>query len=99
MPRVGGGGSDWLPGSCASTSTYGLPWLGSAGLGGARWLLGWAMGFGALWWCLGGLRMEVGGACGAQSGLADFWVMHAMVMDGTLHVFSGGGVGELLRVC
>ena len=28
-----------LPGSCASTSTYGWPWLASAGLGGAGWLL------------------------------------------------------------
>ena len=40
-----------------------------------------------------------GGACGAQSGLVDVWVMHGMIMDETLHVFPGGGVGELLRVC
>ena len=53
----GGGGLGGLLGSCASTSTYGWPWLGSAGLGGAGWLLG----SGALWWCLGGLRMEMGG--------------------------------------
>ena len=26
----------------------------------------------------------------------DVWVMHGMVMDETLHVFPGGGVGELL---
>ena len=44
-PGSGGGGLDGLPGSCASTSTYGWPWLGSAGLGsaglgGAGWLLG-----------------------------------------------------------
>ena len=39
-PRSGGGGLDGLPGSCASTSTYGWPWLGSAGLGGAGRLLG-----------------------------------------------------------
>ena len=39
-PVPGGGGLDGLPGSCASTSTYGWPWLGSAGLGGAGWLLG-----------------------------------------------------------
>ena len=57
------------------------------------------MGFGALWWCLGGLWMGMGGACGALSGLVDVWVMHGMVMNGTLHVFPGGGVGELLRVC
>ena len=57
------------------------------------------MGLWALWWCLGGLRMEMGGACGVRSGLVDVWVMHGMVMDETLHVFPGGGVGELLRVC
>ena len=38
-PWSGGGGLDGLPGSCASTSTYGWPWLGSARLGGAGWLL------------------------------------------------------------
>ena len=98
-PGSRGGGLDGLPGSCASTSTYGWPWFGSAGLGGARWLLGWEMGLWALWWCLGGLQMEMGGACGARSGLVDVWVMHGMLMDETLHVFPGGGVGELLRVC
>ena len=98
-PGSRGGGLDGLPGSCASTTTYGWRWLGSAGLGGAGWLLGLEMGFGTLWWCLGGLQMEMGGACGARSGLLDVWVMHGMVMDETLHVFPGGGVGELLRVC
>ena len=39
-PGSGRGGLDGLPGSCASTSTYGWPWLGSAGLGGAGWLFG-----------------------------------------------------------
>ena len=29
----------------------------------------------------------------------DFWVMHGTVMDETLHVFPGGGVGELFSVC
>ena len=43
--------------------------------------------------------MEMGGACGARSGLVDVCVMHGMVMDETLHVFPGGGVAELLRVC
>ena len=43
--------------------------------------------------------MEMGGACGARSGLVDLWGMHSMVLDETLHVFPGGGVGELLRVC
>ena len=52
-----------------------------------------------LWWCLGSLRMEMGGVCGARSGLVDVWVMHRMVMDEMLHVFPGGGVGELFRVC
>ena len=43
--------------------------------------------------------MEMGGVCGARSGLVDVWVMHGLVMDETLHVFPGGGVGELFRVC
>ena len=84
-PGSGGGGLDGLPGSC--------------GLGGAGWLLGCETGLGALWWCLGDLWMEMGGVCGARSGLVDVWVMHGMVMDETLHVFPGGGVGELFRVC
>ena len=42
--------------------------------------------------------MEMGGACRARSGLVDVWVMHSMVMDETLHVSPGGGVGELLCV-
>ena len=88
-----------FPGSCAPMSTYGWSWLGLAGLGGAGWLCGSEIGFGALWWCFGRLRMEMGGVCGARSGLVDVWVMHRMVMDETLHVFPGGGVGELLRVC
>ena len=43
--------------------------------------------------------MEMGGVFGGQSGLLDVLVMHGMVMDETLHVFPGGGVGELFRVC
>ena len=43
--------------------------------------------------------MEMGGACGARSGLVDVWVMHCMVMGETLHMSPGGEVGELLRVC
>ena len=39
-PGSGGCGLDGLLGLCASTSTYGGPWLGSAGLGGAGWILG-----------------------------------------------------------
>ena len=86
-PGSRGGGLDGLPGSCASTSMDGWPWLGSAGLGGAGWLLGCETGLGALRWCLGDLWIETGGACGARSGLVDVWVMHGMVMDETLHVF------------
>ena len=40
-----------------------------------------------------------GGVRGARSGLVDFWVMHGMVMDETLHEFPGGGVRELFHVC
>ena len=36
----GGAGLGGLPGSCVSTSMYGWPWLGSAGLGGAGRLRG-----------------------------------------------------------
>ena len=39
-PGSGGGGLGGVLGSCASTSTYGWPWLCAAGLGGAGWLLG-----------------------------------------------------------
>ena len=42
--------------------------------------------------------MDMGGVCGVWSGLVDIWVMQGMVMDRTLHVFPGGGVGELVRV-
>ena len=35
--RVRGGWLVGLLGSCASTLTYGWPWVGLAGLGGARW--------------------------------------------------------------
>ena len=41
----------------------------------------------------------MGGVCWARSRLVDFWVMHGMVMDEKQHVFPGGGVVELLRVC
>ena len=39
-PGSGGDGLAALLGACASTPTYGWPWFGSAGLGGAGWLLG-----------------------------------------------------------
>ena len=57
------------------------------------------VGYGALWLCLGDLRMGTGGVCGARRGLVDVWVMHGMVMDETLHVFPCGGVRGLFRVC
>ena len=60
---------------------------------------GGGVAFWGLWWCLGGLQTEMGGVCGAQNRLVDFWVMHGMVMDETQHVFPGGGVDELFRVC
>ena len=79
---------------------------------GERWALGcrrwlWRGGSclgawwppGVLWWCLEGLQTEMGGVCRARSRSVDFWVMHGMVMDGTLHVLPGGEVAELLRVC
>ena len=58
---------------------------------------GWPSG--VLWWCPGGLWKEMGGLCGARSRLVDFWLLHSMIMDETQHVFSGGGVCELLPVC
>ena len=41
----------------------------------------------------------MGGVCGARITLLDFWVMHGMVLDETLHVFPRGWVGELFPVC
>ena len=70
-----------------------MPWVlvagGSCG--------GWSSG--VLWWCLRGLRTEMGGVCGARSRLVEFWVMHGMVMDERQHGFPGSVVSELLRVC
>ena len=54
---------------------------------------------GVLWWCLGGLRTEMGGVCGARSRLVLFWVMHGMAIDVTQHVFPRSWVGELLCLC
>ena len=53
---------------------------------------------GARWWCLGGLWMEIQGVCGLLSRLLHIWVIYNMVVDGTHHVFPGGGVVELLSV-
>ena len=92
LPQVRGGWAGWVAGVLR---VYVNVWLALVGLGRAGWC--WVGS-----WVkdgLEGLRMEMGGACGARSGSADVWVMHGMVMDETLHVFPGGGVGELLRVC
>ena len=64
FPGSGRGGLDGLPGSCASTSTYGGPWLGSAGLGGAGGFLGerWASGR------CGGVLEACGWRWGARAG-------------------------------
>ena len=86
------GGARWPRGREVGS---GVPWVVVAGGSccGAR------RPSGVLWWCLGGLRTEMGGGgCGARSRLVDFWVMHGMVMDETPHVFPGGGVGELFLV-
>ena len=63
-PGSGGGGLDGLPGSCASTSMDGWPWLGSAGLGGAGWLLGCETGLGRC----GGALETCGWRRGARAG-------------------------------
>ena len=54
----GGAWSGGLPGSCASTSMYGWPWAGLAGLGGARWPRGREVGSGVPW------VLVAGGSCG-----------------------------------
>ena len=99
MSRVRGGCAGWAAGVLR---VYVDGWLALAGFGrtGRCRVASWVRdGSRALWWCLGDLWMETGGACGARSGLVDVWVMHGMVMDETLHVFPGGRVGELFRVC
>ena len=75
---VGLGGARW-PRGCEVGP--GVSWVLVAG--GSRG--GWPSR--VLWWRLGCLWTEIGGVCGAQSRLADFWVMHGMVMDETRHVF------------
>ena len=99
MPRVRGGWAGWAAGVLR---VYVDVWLALVGLGRAGRCQ-------VASWVRDGTRGAVvvswrpadgdGDACGARSGLVDVWVMHGMVMDETLHVFPGGGVGELLRVC
>ena len=43
--------------------------------------------------------MEMGGVCGLLNRLVHIFVLCGMVKNETHHVFPGGGVGELLRVC
>ena len=99
MSRVLGGWAGWAAGVLR---VYVDGWLALAGFGRtgrcrvASWVRDGSRGAVVVPW------RPVdgdGGACGARSGLVDVWVMHGMVMDETLHVFPGGGVGELFRVC
>ena len=73
------------------------------GCRGWLWRGGLAVGPGSFLGCSGGVLEACGrrwgGGCGARSRLVDFWVMHGMLMDETPHVFPGGGVSELFRVC
>ena len=87
------GGLDWAGRRRVVPWVRGGPWVvvGACGGGILRWV--------SFRWCLGGLQTEMGGVCWVWSRLVDFLVMHGMVMDETQHVFPGGGVGELLRVC
>ena len=52
----------------------------------------------ALWglWRLGGVWMEMGDVYGRGCGSVHVRVVYGMVMDETMHVFPGGGVGELV---
>ena len=63
-PGSGGGGLDGLPGSFASTSTYGWPWLGSAGLGVPGGFLGERPASGRC----GGVLEACGSRWGARAG-------------------------------
>ena len=63
-PGSGGGGLDWLPGSCASTSTYGWPWVARPGWAVPGGFLGerWASGR------CGGVLEACGWGWGARAG-------------------------------
>ena len=99
MPRVRGGWAWWVAGVLC---VYVVVWLVLVGLGRAgrcqvaSQVRDGLPGAVVVSWRL---RMEMGGVGGAQSGLVVVWVMHGMVVDETLHVFPGGGVGELLSAC
>ena len=93
VPRVRGGWAGWAAGVLR---VHVDAWLALVGLGQtgrcrvASWVRDGPRGAVVVSW---------GRVRGAEWGLVDVWVMHGMVMDETLHVFPGGGVGELLRVC
>ena len=89
---AGLGGAGWPRGWEVGS---GVPWVLVAG-GSCD---GACRSYGVLWWCIGRLQMKMGGVCGARGGLVDLWVMHGMVMDETVHLFRGGGVHDLFRVC
>ena len=99
MLRVRGGWAGWAAGVLR---VYVDVWLALAGLGRtgrcrvASWVQDGSRGAVVVPW------RPVDGDGGRVRGvdmLVDVWVMHGMVMDETLHVFPGGGFGELFRVC
>ena len=98
MPRVRGGWAGWVAGVLR---VYVDVWLALVGLRQAgrcrvsSWVRDGPRGAVVVSWRPAD---GDGGECGAQSGLVDVWVMHCMVMEEMLHVFPGGGVGELLCV-
>ena len=99
MPRVRGGWAGWAAGVLR---IYVNVWWALVGLGRAgrcrvaSWVRDEPRGAVLVSWRPAD---GDGGCVRGRSGLVDVWVMHGMVMDETLHVFPGGGVGELLRVC
>ena len=100
LPQVWGGQAGWVAGVLRVHVDV---WLALVGLGlaGRCRVASWVRG--GLWGALVvSWRPADGdgvGVCGARSGLSDVWVMHGMVMDETLHLFPGGGVGDLFRGC
>ena len=98
VPRVRRGRVGWVAGVLRVHIDV---WLALVGLG-------WAGGCQVASWVRGGLwgalvvswrpaDGDEGRVRGAE-GVGGLWVMHGMVMDETLHVFPGGGVGELFCV-
>ena len=97
MPWVQGGWAGWVAGVLRIHVDVRLALVGLGRAGRCRvasWVRGGLQGALLVSW-----RPAEGDGGRAQSGLVDVWVMHGMVMDEALHVFPGGGVGELFRVC